>query len=151
MSNAICHCGKDGHALNSVNCPVHAERVNGWVFAKRLSDSLLKIRPLGGSELFVKRNGEYYADPDYCGTAIEDSHKRYHETMMENVQLVRRVRALEAAISFWKMASYPEIPPNPHDMEGRCQAQRALDLAETTLYELVDSVAPQKSQESASE
>ncbi len=19
-----CHCGKDGHALNSVNCPVHA-------------------------------------------------------------------------------------------------------------------------------
>jgi hypothetical protein len=22
-----CHCGKDGHAFNSVNCPIHGERV----------------------------------------------------------------------------------------------------------------------------
>lgn len=24
-----CHCGKDGHALNSVNCPVHGKRFTG--------------------------------------------------------------------------------------------------------------------------
>mgnify|MGYP001579132930 CR=1 FL=1 len=28
-----CHCGKDGHPLNSVNCPVHGY----YVVAKRLS------------------------------------------------------------------------------------------------------------------
>lgn len=94
-----CHCGKDGHALNSINCPVHAERVNGWVFAKRLSDALLKIRPLGGSELFVKRNGEYYADPDYCGWAIEQAHASHHDTMKENIRLIRRIRELEEKLS----------------------------------------------------
>lgn len=24
----LCHCGKDGHAINSVNCPTHGSRVN---------------------------------------------------------------------------------------------------------------------------
>lgn len=96
---AECHCDRDGHALNSTNCPVHADRVNGWVFAKRLSDALLKIRPLGGSELFVKRNGQYYADPDYCGAAIEEAHNSRHETMKENIRLMRRVRALEEELA----------------------------------------------------
>jgi hypothetical protein len=28
-----CHCGKDGHALNSVNCPVHGWRaVKAWAY-----------------------------------------------------------------------------------------------------------------------
>ena len=36
-------------------------------FTKELSDALLKVRPLGGSELFVRRAGEFYADPIYCG------------------------------------------------------------------------------------
>lgn len=44
-----------------------SEHDNGLDFAKRLSDALLKVRPLGGSEMFVKRNNKYYADPDYCG------------------------------------------------------------------------------------
>ena len=34
-------------------------------FTKELSDTLLSIRPLGGSECFVKRCGAYYADSDY--------------------------------------------------------------------------------------
>jgi hypothetical protein len=49
-----------------------SEHDNGWEFAKRLSDALLKVRPLGGSELFVKRNNQYYADPDYCGRLVEE-------------------------------------------------------------------------------
>ena len=29
-----CHCGKDGHALNSVNCPIHGYYTVGkrWVY-----------------------------------------------------------------------------------------------------------------------
>ncbi len=45
---------------------------DGWAFAKLLSDALLRVRPLGGSELFVRRNGQFYADPQYCGQMIED-------------------------------------------------------------------------------
>lgn len=26
MSKTECHCGKDGHALNSINCPVHGHK-----------------------------------------------------------------------------------------------------------------------------
>lgn len=63
---------------------------DGWAFAKELSDALLKVRPLGGSELFVKRNGKHYADPAYCGAAIEEMHKRHHETMCELVTLRRQ-------------------------------------------------------------
>lgn len=39
--------------------------------AKSLSNALLKVRPLGGSEMFVKRCGDYYADPGYCGAMID--------------------------------------------------------------------------------
>jgi len=50
---------------------------------KRLSDALLKVRPLGGSELFTKigegDDQEYYADPDYCGKAIEKLRQDLHE------------------------------------------------------------------------
>lgn len=36
---ATCHCGKDGHALNSVNCPVH-----GW-HEKTAADAPCHYRP----------------------------------------------------------------------------------------------------------
>jgi hypothetical protein len=75
-----------------------SEHDNGWEFAKRLSDALLKIRPLGGSELFVRRNGQHYADPAYCGAAIEADAKRRHEVMSDNVRLRGRVAALEMII-----------------------------------------------------
>jgi hypothetical protein len=52
-------------------------------FIKELSDALLKVRPLGGSELFVRRWGRFYADPAYCGRQIEDLHSRLHEMIKE--------------------------------------------------------------------
>lgn len=89
--------GVEGVTIHHVSeFPVPAD---GWAFAKQLSDALLKVRPLGGSELFVKRNGQYYADPDYCGAAIEDAHKSRHKVMKENIRLLRRVRELEAEVS----------------------------------------------------
>lgn len=48
-----------------------AEAETYKALAKRLSTALLKVRPLGGSELFIKVGDEYYADPEYCGAAIE--------------------------------------------------------------------------------
>jgi hypothetical protein len=88
-----------------------SELADGWAFAKELSDALLKVRPLGGSELFVKRNGQYFADPKYCGAAIEDSHKSRHEVMSENVRLLRRVRALEDQLS--AIPTPAQAAPNP--------------------------------------
>jgi hypothetical protein len=55
-------------------------------FMKELSDALLKVRPLGGSELFVKRFGTYFADPKYCGAAIEEMSKRLYEARVDAVR-----------------------------------------------------------------
>ncbi len=33
---------------------------------KRLSDALLKVRPLGGSEMFIRHGDGFVADPDFC-------------------------------------------------------------------------------------
>lgn len=49
------------------------------VLAKRLSTALLNVRPLGGSELFIKVGDEYYADPDYCGDEIVRIRRELHE------------------------------------------------------------------------
>lgn len=27
LSKFKCHCGKNGHALNSINCPIHAYKI----------------------------------------------------------------------------------------------------------------------------
>jgi hypothetical protein len=106
-----------------------SEHDNGWDFAKRLSDALLKVRPLGGSELFVKRNNQYYADPAYCGAAIEEAHKDYHSAMMENVRLQRRVTALEMVIR-------EEVDP---DLCG-CDANRMLAEGIHTLDEAAQAL-----------
>lgn len=38
--------------------------------AKRLSNALLEIRPLGGSEMFIGFGDDYFADPEYCKKLI---------------------------------------------------------------------------------
>lgn len=67
--------------------------------ARELSEALIKVRPLGGSELFIQRDGQYYADPIYCGAAIESSNRSRHEAMVENMRLTRRVRELETQLA----------------------------------------------------
>jgi len=88
-----------------------SEHDNGWDFAKRLSDALLKVRPLGGSEMFVKRNNKYYADPSYCGQLIDEkaeseikwikraiSAEKNNEALVKALQLARtRIEYLGAA------------------------------------------------------
>jgi hypothetical protein len=79
----------------AANTAKHAE------FMKELSDALLKVRPLGGSELFVKRFGAYYADPKYCGAAIEDLHNKLYES---RVEAIRWKKAYEEARDLAAMA-----------------------------------------------
>jgi hypothetical protein len=50
---------------------------------RRLSDALLKVRPLGGSELFIKVGDKYYADPDFCGSEIDRLRKENYELKVQ--------------------------------------------------------------------
>lgn len=68
-------------------------------FIKELSDALRSIRPLGGSELFVKRFDNYYADPDYCKAAIEQDAEHKHNAMKAYVKERRRALAAESELS----------------------------------------------------
>lgn len=68
-------------------------------FIKELSDALRSIRPLGGSELFVKRFGNYYADPVYCKAAIEQDTEHKHNAMKAYVKERRRADAAESELA----------------------------------------------------
>lgn len=76
-----------------------AEIAGRDTFIKELSDALLSIRPLGGSELFVKRFGKHYADPAYCEAAIEERTKQYHEAMKTAVRNDKRANQAESALA----------------------------------------------------
>jgi hypothetical protein len=75
-----------------------SEHDNGWEFAKRLSDALLKVRPLGGSELFVNRNNQYYADPDYCGRMIDEMRASLDLEIRARIRLERQIAAAKADV-----------------------------------------------------
>jgi hypothetical protein len=68
-------------------------------FIKELSNALIAIRPLGGSELFVKRFGKHYADPAYCKTAIVKDADARHEAMSGLVRHRRRAEQAERALA----------------------------------------------------
>lgn len=59
---------------------------------KRLSDALIKVRPLGGSELFIRVGSDehetFIADPDYCGAAIEKLRSDLHQARSDAQRLM---------------------------------------------------------------
>lgn len=65
------------------------ERDQYYSLSHRLSRALLGVRPLGGSELFIKVGEEYFADPDFCGRAITALREALHSARQENVRLKR--------------------------------------------------------------
>jgi hypothetical protein len=65
------------------------ERDQMLAFMKELSNALISVRPLGGSELFVKRFDDYFADPAYCKSAIKHDAEARHEAMLERVRAER--------------------------------------------------------------
>jgi hypothetical protein len=67
--------------------------------AKQLSDALLTVRPLGGSELFIKRAGDYYADPEYMKAAIKEDRDSRYNAMRKSVMSERSALAAKARLA----------------------------------------------------
>ncbi|MGW9333637.1 hypothetical protein [Bosea sp. NPDC055594] len=71
------------------------EKERMGALARRLSDALLTVRPLGGSELFMRAGEDFYADPDVCTAEIAMLRTELHEAKV-SVARERRARpALE--------------------------------------------------------
>ncbi len=62
------------------------DRLADW--AEQASKALQKVRPLGGSELFMRLGDEFVADPDYCGAVIDE--------MRDELYKLRRNAVLQA-------------------------------------------------------
>lgn len=63
--------------------------------ARAMSEALLKVRPLGGSEMFSKVGEEYLADPVKCGDLIDQLRHDLHE---ERSRRIRAERDLQSAL-----------------------------------------------------
>lgn len=75
------------NVYNAENCEKAAlEMERLQALAKELSDVLLTVKPLGGSECFVKRGEDYYADPKFFRELIKHLHDRNHQSMMAAVR-----------------------------------------------------------------
>ncbi len=57
---------------------------------RKLSDALLTVRPLGGSELFMRVGDEFYADPVVCTAEIKKLRDDLHKARAENALLRSR-------------------------------------------------------------
>jgi len=71
--------------------------------AKSLSNALLTISPLGGSEL-LRRYGSgdnevYFADPDHCRSLIGQTRNDLHSAKRANHVLLARAEAAERKLS----------------------------------------------------
>lgn len=84
------------------------ERDQMLAFMKEISNALISVRPLGGSELFVKRFDDYFADPAYCKAAIQTNHERYHEAMKETVRLRRALEEVAYPIKAMESRLKPD-------------------------------------------
>ncbi len=81
--------------MTDLETHLYAENARLHTLAKRLSNALLTVRPLGGSELFI-RSGEgasedYYADPVYLTQCIKQDHEALHEARKALVELQRKL------------------------------------------------------------
>jgi hypothetical protein len=51
--------------------------------AKRLSDTLMTVAPLGGSECFIRVGNEYYADPEFFTARILELREAVHKARVQ--------------------------------------------------------------------
>lgn len=80
------------HECNDEIADLKAENACLASYAKRASDALLKVRPLGGSEMFIRvgtNEGryEYRADPDLCAREISKSIQDVVTLRVENASI----------------------------------------------------------------
>lgn len=74
------------------------ERDGVAAYAKRASEALQKVRPLGGSEMFVQIGDGYLADPQFCGDEIDRLHATVHDLKRDLVAAKRSSQALVEAL-----------------------------------------------------
>ncbi|MCS3690886.1 hypothetical protein [Bradyrhizobium elkanii] len=111
------------------------EGVDYKALAIELSDALLTVRPLGGSELLIKRGDRYYADPAYLKLTIERDRDRQHEWIKEAVRakkdcakaeakLAELQRLASAAVQEYPVASGVYVDTDGQDGYGSLKALR---------------------------
>lgn len=71
-------------------------RLKAW--AKRATTALIKVRPLGGSELFMRLGEDNVADPEWCGRAVEEMRDSLHKSRSEAAHLRNDFNALQDAL-----------------------------------------------------
>ena len=57
--------------------------------AKRLSDVLLTVAPLGGSECFMRVGDEFFAEPEFFKQRIAELHSSRHEALQRAIRAER--------------------------------------------------------------
>lgn len=73
---------------------LEAEMARKDALLRRMSDALLEVRPLGGSELFMRVGEEFYADPCACTAEIRRLRSDLHEARSALVKERRSRQAL---------------------------------------------------------
>lgn len=76
---------------------------------KAMSDALIKVRPLGGSELFtaIRLDGAaeiFLADAAFCGAEIDRMHRELHDLRIENALQQRELTARRAHMNAARVA-----------------------------------------------
>lgn len=87
----------DAYVIGEMKLPVPKYRFTDprvTAHAKAMSDALIKVRPLGGSELFtrIRLDGDdevFLADAEVCGAEIDRMHRELIEAKAEIVRLKR--------------------------------------------------------------
>lgn len=104
MSERASTKGREADELASASCP--QERGTVEAVARKLSDALLTVRPLGGSELFMRVGEDFYADPVVCAAEIkklrDDLHNakaNYVRTTQEKWEIKDALRECQAALA----------------------------------------------------
>lgn len=83
----------DHHSNAALAACKEIERLQS--LAKELSNALLTVAPLGGSECFIKSGEDFYADPEWFKVRIRELHDRAHEGMKRAVLAERQASSVK--------------------------------------------------------
>lgn len=131
-----------------LNASLRAEVEAKDAIAKRLSDTLLKLRPLGGSELFVRHGEQYLADAAYFAKIIDEDRERLHEARKGEALARKGALAAEQALALAREEERERALGAIQNLrhaaaanftDANCQGQRGEDRT-NALYDAYEAV-----------